>query len=75
LSSSTPGTQPSENEFAFPHHPLTQNARGRPGYVEPFHILDIAAAVADEMVMPQASRIEPRRAALDSHFTHQARLD
>jgi len=27
------------------------------------------------MVMPHAARIEPRRAALDSHFTHQARLD
>jgi len=27
------------------------------------------------MVMPHAARIEPRRTALDGHFTHQAGLD
>ncbi len=32
----------------------------------------MAAAVADEVVMPRALRIESRRAAFDSHFTHQA---
>jgi|SRR5215469_6173858 len=75
LPSSAPGAQPSENEFAFTHNPLTQGAHGRPGYVEPFQVLNIATAIADEVVMPHASRIESRRAALDRHFTHQARFD
>ena len=63
-----------ENEFTFANNPLTEGTRGRPGHVVPLHILNIAAAVADEMVMPHPFRIESRRAALDGHFTHQTRL-
>src|ERR1035438_8399224 len=47
---------------------------GRPGHVIPLQILDIAAAVADEVVMPRAFRIKSRRAALHGHFTHQTSL-
>ena len=68
------GAQPAENEFAFAKNPLTKGARGRLGYVAPFNVLDIAAAVADEVVMPYAFRIESRGAALHGHFTHQTRL-
>src|ERR1700733_5671249 len=52
--------EPPENEFAFAQNSLTQGTRGRPGHVVPLHVLDIAAAVADEVVMPHALRIEPR---------------
>src|SRR4029077_948038 len=66
--------EPPENEFAFAKNPLTKGARGRPGYVVPLHVLNIAAAVANEVVMPHAFRIESRGAALDGHSTHQTRL-
>src|SRR5208337_1073785 len=64
----------SENEFAFAKNPLAERARGRPGHVVPLDVLNIAAAVADEVVMPHAFRLESRGAALDGHFTHQTRL-
>src|SRR5258708_34107084 len=67
--------EPPEDEFAFAKNPLTEGARARPGHVIPFNILNIAAAGADEVVMLRAFRIESRGAALDGHFTHQARLD
>ena len=63
-----------ENEFAFAKHPLAERARGRPGHVVPLDVLDLAAAVADEVVMPHAIQIESRGAALDCNFTHQTRL-
>src|SRR5712691_6571203 len=66
--------KPAENEFAFAKNPLTEGARGRPGNAVPLHVLNIAAAVADEVVMPHAFSIESRSAALDGHFTHQTRL-
>src|SRR6266404_5220931 len=67
--------EPAEDEFAFAKNPLTEGARSRPGHVVPLHVLYIAAAVADEVVMLRAFRIEARGAALDGHFTHQTRLD
>src|SRR5579872_6327154 len=66
--------EPAENELAFPKNPLTERARGRSRHVVPLNILNIAAAVADEVVMPHAFRIESRGAALDGHFAHQTRL-
>jgi hypothetical protein len=66
-------TEPSENEFAFANNSLTEGARGRVGHVKPFHVLNIAAAVANEMVMPHASGIESCGATLDGHFPHQTR--
>jgi hypothetical protein len=63
-----------ENEFAIANDPLTQGARRRPGHVVPFNVLNISATVADEMMMQQAFGIESRGAALDRHFSHQARL-
>src|SRR5947209_3719825 len=68
------GAQPPENEFAFAKHPLAERGCGRPGHVIPVYVLDVAAAVADEVVMPRAFRIEARRAALHGHFTHQTSL-
>src|ERR1035441_8724896 len=66
--------EPPENEFAIANNPLTEGARGGPGHIVPLNILNIAAAVADEVVMPHALRVESRAAALDGHFTHQTRL-
>jgi hypothetical protein len=72
---SAPGAEPPENEFAFAQNPFTERARGRLGHVVPLNVLNIPAAVADEVVMPHTFRIESRGAALDGHFTHQTRLD
>src|SRR5689334_3407982 len=58
------GAQPPENEFALAKHPFAKRGCGRPGHVIPVHVLDIAAAVADEMVMLHAFRIKARRTAL-----------
>ncbi len=55
-------------------NPLTEGARGRPGHLAPLNVLNIAAAVADEVVMPHAFRIESRGTPLDGYFTHQTRL-
>src|ERR1700686_1617400 len=60
--------QPPKNELAFANNPLPERARGRPGHVVPVHVLNIAAAVADEVVMPHVFRIEARGGALDGHF-------
>ena len=68
------GAESPENQFAFANNPLTEGARARPGHVVPFQVLNIAAAVADEVVMSRAFGVESCGAALDGHFTHQARL-
>ncbi len=47
----------------------------RPGHLIPLDILNAAAPVANEMMMPQALGVESRGAAFDGHFTHQSRLD
>ncbi len=64
-----------ENKFAFTKYPLTERARGRSGHLVPLDVLKLAAAVADEVVMAHALKIESRGAALDGHFTHQTRPD
>jgi hypothetical protein len=74
LLGSAPGAKPPENEFALANNPLTERACSRPGDVVPLNILNISAAVADEVMMQQAFGIESRGAALDRHFTHQACL-
>jgi hypothetical protein len=63
--------QPPENEFAITKDTPTKGTRGRPGHVVPLHILDVAASVADEVVMTHAFGIEARSAALDGYFPHQ----
>jgi hypothetical protein len=68
------GAKSAENEFAIANDPLPQGARGRPGHVIPLKVLNISAAVADEVMVQQAFGIESRGAALDRHFTHQACL-
>ncbi len=67
-------TKPPQNELAFANNPLAERPRGRPGNVIPLHVLDVAAAVANEMVMPHALQIESPGAALDGHFPYQAGL-
>src|ERR1700722_11113096 len=66
--------EPAENEFAFAKHALTEGPRGGPGHVVPLEVLNLVAAVADEVVMSRASRIKSRGAPLDGHFTYQTRL-
>ena len=68
------GAQPAENQLTLAKDALAERACGWLGDVIPLHILDIAAAVADEVVMPHAFRVESSRAALGGHFTHQTRL-
>ena len=66
--------EPPENEFPFANNPHAEGARGRLGNVEPLNVLDIAALVADEVVMPHPFRIESRATSFDGHFTHQTCL-
>src|SRR3982074_3228769 len=54
------GAEPPQNEFAFAKNPLTEGARARPGHVIPCDALNIAAAVADDVVMLRAFGIESR---------------
>src|SRR5579884_1745354 len=66
--------EPTENHFAFANHTFAQRTRCGLGHVVECHVLNLAAPVADEMVMPHALRIVSSRASLDGHFTHQAGL-
>ena|SRR5579871_467196 len=69
---STPRTEPSKNQFALANKPLTERTGHRLGHVIPIQIFDIAAAVANEVVMPHAFGVETRGTALDSNFPYQA---
>ncbi len=73
LPRSAPAAQPAENEFAFAKNALAERTGGRPGNFVPLHVLNVAAAVADEVVMQHALGIEPRGTALHGHFPHQTR--
>src|ERR1700751_2799833 len=66
--------EPAENNFAFAKHAFPDRLRSRPGHVVPLDVFNVAAAVADEVVMPHAFRIESGGATLDGHFAHQSRL-
>ena len=68
-------TESAKNQFAFANHTFTDGTRGGPGNVVPIDVLNIPAAVADEVVMPRAFRIEAGGSAFDGHFTHQACLN
>jgi hypothetical protein len=68
------GAKSTKNEFAIANDPLTQGALGWLGHVVPLYVLNIPAAIADEVMMQHAFNIESRRPALDRHFTHQACL-
>jgi hypothetical protein len=63
-----------ENQFTFAKNPLPQGTRGRWGYVVPLHIFNVAAVVADKVVMPQAFGIESRGATFDRDFANETRL-
>src|SRR5579871_4881928 len=71
LPGGTLGAESPDNEFAFAKNSLTEGARGRFGHLVPLQVLNIAATVADEMVMARAFRIESRGAPFHGYFTHQ----
>jgi hypothetical protein len=62
----------SKNELAFAHYSLTQGTCARRRYVVPLDILNIAAAITHEMVMPHAFEIESPGTPFDGNFAHQA---
>jgi hypothetical protein len=66
--------QSAENQFAFANNSFTERTRGRSRHVVPFYVLNTAAAVADEVVVPHAFHIKSPGPAFDGHFTYQARL-
>jgi K+-transporting ATPase c subunit len=61
-----------KNKLAFSNHSLAQRTRARLGHVVPVDILNIAAPIANEMVMAHALKVESSGAALDRNFTYQA---
>jgi len=68
------GAESTKNKLAFAHDPFADRARCRLGHSEPFHILDISAAIADEMVMPHPFCVETCGSPLDRDFAHESRL-
>jgi hypothetical protein len=67
-------TKPAENKLAITNDSFTKRTRGRPGHVIPLHVLNIAAAVADEVMVPHACGVESASTAFDGHLSHQAGL-
>jgi hypothetical protein len=61
-----------KNKLAFADNPISEKTRGGLRHIAPIHVLDITAAVANEVVMPLAFRIETRSPALDRDFAHQS---
>ena len=81
ITSSTAGStasalraESSKNQLAFTDNSLTQRPRARLGHVVPVDILNIAAAVTNEMVVAHAFKIKSAGAALDRHLPHQTCL-
>ncbi len=72
-SRSTSGAEPPENYFVPSQNPLAESAGSRLPHVVPLQIFDVAAAIADEVVMTHAFSVESRGAPLHGHFPHQAR--
>jgi hypothetical protein len=68
-------TKSAKDQFAFADNTFTDGFRSGPGHVVPLEVLDIAAAVADKVVMPHAFGIEACGPAFDGYFSHQSRLD
>lgn len=68
-------TQSAENEFAFTNNALAEGHRSRLGHVIPLHIFNIAAAVANEMMVRHALCVEARSAAFRGYFPHQSHID
>ena len=64
------GAESTENQFTFAKHAFPKRTGSRSGHLAPLDVLDIAAAVADEVMMPQAFRIEARGTAFDGDFPH-----
>ena len=62
------GAKPPENELAFAHSSLAQRSRSWFGHVVPLNVFDVAALIADEVVMMHAVGIKACSAALNSHF-------
>jgi hypothetical protein len=59
-----------KNQFTFAKHAFSKRGGSWLGYFVPLNILNIPAAVADEVVMPHAFGVEARSAALDGDFAH-----
>ena len=68
------GAKSAEYELAIANDPLTQRALAWLGHVVPLYVLNISAAVADEVMMQHAFGVESRGASLDRDFPHQAGL-
>jgi hypothetical protein len=62
-------------QFTFAKHAFPQRARSRLGYFVPVDILNIAAVVANEVVMPRAFGVEACGTAFDGDFSHQTCLN
>ena len=67
-------TQAAEDEFTFAKNAFAERAGCGPRDAEPFHVLDLAATVADEVMMAHSARIEAGGAAFDGDFAHQSCL-
>jgi len=64
-----------DDQFAFAKEAFAEGVGSRFWHVVPIHIFDVAAAVADEMVMAHAFGIEAGGAAFDGDFADQAGFD
>lgn len=62
--------EPAKNQLTFTKNAFPKRARSRLGHFAPLDVLNIAAVIADEVVMPQAFRIEARGAAFDGDLPH-----
>ena len=65
------GAQPAENELALAQHARAERAYCGLWDVVPFHVFDVAAAIANEVVMSHELRVEACGAAFHGDFANE----
>src|ERR1700722_19635017 len=68
------GTETAKHKLPVAEDTFPESTRRRLRHVIPVHILNLAASVANEMVMAHAFQIKSSGTTLGRHFAHQACL-
>jgi hypothetical protein len=67
--------QPPKYQLTLSKHPFPKGINAGLRHIVPIHVVNAAAAVADEVMMARALCIETSGATLDRDFTHQPRFN
>lgn len=69
------GAEPADDEFALAYYALAERSGGGAWHGVPVDVLDVAAAIANEVMMLAVFGVIARGAAFGGDLAHQARAD